>query len=368
MKIGIDARLYGAQKNRGIGRYIEKLLSYLEKIDRDNEYVIFLKKDNWDLFQPSSPNFTKQLLDIPWYSVREQIVVPLLLNKFKFDLVHFPHFNVPLFYRRPYVVTIHDLIMTHFPTSRATTGSQFIYWQKIKVARFLIKQAAQRAATVITPTSYVKREVENKLGVEPKKVFAVYEGVDQIAVQADELSDWPITKPFFLYVGSAYPHKNLEFLVKVFKRFNQNKKWQLVLVGRKDFFYQRLEQEVIRQDDDIIIRFASNEELTALYRQAVAFVFPSLAEGFGLPPLEAMSQGCPVIASCASCLPEVLDKAALYFDPTNPSSLLSAWQKIVTEKELVVELRVKGKERAKSFSWQKMAEQTLAIYRLVDSK
>ncbi len=368
MKIGVDARLYGAQKNRGIGRYIEKLLSYLGKIDRDNEYVIFLKKDNWDLFDPPSANFTKQLLDIPWYSVKEQIVVPLLLNKFKFDLVHFPHFNVPLFYRRPYVVTIHDLIMTHFPSSRATTGSQFIYWQKIKVARFLIKQAAQRAAAVITPTSYVKQDVESKLGVGADKVFAIYEGVDQLAVQAAELSDWPITKPFFLYVGSAYPHKNLEFLVKVFKKFNQNKKWQLVLVGRKDFFYQRLEQEVVRQDNDIIIRPASNEELTALYRQAVAFVFPSLAEGFGLPPLEAMSQGCPVIASRASCLPEVLGEAALYFDPAVPDSLLSAWQKITTDNKLAAELKAKGKERARSFSWQKMAEQTLSIYRHIGSK
>jgi len=362
MKIGIDARMYGAQKNRGIGRYIEKLLFYLQKIDKVNDYIIFLKKDNWDLFQSSSSRFHKELLDIPWYSAKEQIMVPFFLNKFKFDLVHFPHFNVPLFYRRPYVVTIHDLIMTHFSTNRATTGSKFIYWQKIKVARYLVKQATRRAEAVITPTNYVKEEVKNKLRISPAKIFTIYEGVDQLAAQAGDLSGWPIVKPFFLYVGSAYPHKNLEFLVKTFKKFNQSRKWQLVLVGRLDFFYQRLEQEVIGQDSDIIIRSASNEELVALYQKAVAFVFPSLAEGFGLPPLEAMSQGCPVVASGASCLPEVLGRAVLYFDPTNQASLLAAWQKIVKDYGLATELKEKGRVQVKDFSWQKMAEQTLTLY------
>ncbi len=360
-KIGIDARMYGAELNRGIGRYIEKLLDYLVQLDCDNEYFIFLRRNNFDLFNPPVENFTKVLLDIPWYSVAEQVKLPLLLRQYNLDLMHFPHFNAPIFYAGKYIVTIHDLIMTHFPSSRATTGNVFVYKQKVKIARWLVKQAARSAQAIITPTFYIKNEVASKLSVPSDKIIPIYEGVDKLSEQASDLSNWPITKPFFLYVGSAYPHKNLEMLIQAFQKFNRKKNFQLVLVGRFDFFYQRL-MDVIGNDSDIIIRPASNAELVSLYRRAELFVFPSLAEGFGLPPLEAMSQGCPVVASRASCLPEVLGKAALYFDPLSCDSLIISWQKIIEDKSLRDKLVRLGYARAEQFQWDKMAKQTLSLY------
>ncbi len=367
-RIGIDARMYGAQLNRGIGRYIEKLLDYLVEFDQSNHYFVFLRKNNFDLFNPSAKNFTKVLADIPWYSLSEQVKFPLLLQRYKLDLVHFPHFNVPLFYTGKYIVTIHDLIMTHFPSSRATTGSVFVYQQKIKMARFLVRQISRSAQAIITPTFYVKDEVVANLAVPADKVVPIYEGVDLLSDKEGDLSDWHLSKPFFLYVGSAYPHKNLEMLVKAFQSFNRSKRFHLVLVGGFDFFYQRLKKEVIGDDQDIIIRPASNAELVSLYRRAELFVFPSLAEGFGLPPLEAMSQGCPVVASRASCLPEVLAEAALYFDPISAESLIESWRKIIQDKNLRDRLIEQGYQRVKRFQWSDMTTQTLSVYNQVLSQ
>ncbi len=367
MKIGIDARLYGAQKNRGIGRYIEKLLEYLQSVDQVNQYYVFLLPDNFSLFKPTAENFHKVQVSIPWYSWSEQLIWPLILFKYHFDLVHFTHFNVPMLYWGCYMITLHDLIMTHYTDDRSTTKNKYLYRLKIWLARVMINFTAKRAKAVICPSEYTKSDVIKHLGLQPEKCFVIYEAVDQ---QIDDslptdniVKKFSIYKPFFFYVGAAYPHKNLARLIEGFLQFNETGKYKLLLAGREDYFYLRLKDKYQQHRSIIFTGVVSEPELSYLYSQAVAFVFPSLIEGFGLPPLEAIKHHCPVVSSNTSCLPEVLAEAALYFDPTKTEAITTALHKIVSNTEVVELLQIKGLNRLKYFSWHKMAFQTAQVYK-----
>jgi len=363
MNIGIDARLYGAEKNRGIGRYVEKLLEQLTRLDSENEYTVFLSKDNFDLFKTNNPRFKKVLLDVPWYSFCEQVILPFVFMNYHFDLVHFPHFNVPILYSGKYTVTIHDLIMTHYASDRSTTRCRMVYRCKMRVAKWLVTVVARRAWKIIVPTLYTKQDIIEKLRIVPEHIRVIPEGVTALSVAAKPRDTSLVSPPYFLYVGSAYAHKNLEFLIRAFRRFNTKQTYQLVLVGPQDYFYKRLFRMYIQAKSDVVFRNATDEELAQLYRQATAFVFPSKIEGFGLPPLEAMQYGCPVLVSKASCLPEILGGAAHYFDPTSEDELISALRTIIEDNTYRQYLSQAGVQKAKEYSWERMAEMTLDVYR-----
>ncbi len=364
MKIGIDARLYGAQKNRGIGRYIEKLLTHLQMVDNTNQYYIFLLPTNYDLFTVTAKNFHKVKVAIPWYSWLEQLWWPFILYFYSFDLVHFTHFNVPIMYRRRYIITLHDLIMTHYTDDRSTTKNKYIYKLKIYLARIMINLTARKAKTIICPSQYTQADVIKHLGVKKENCRVIYEAVDDNKeFLFEKLDDYKINAPFFLYVGAAYPHKNLERLIKGFLKFDKSSKYNLVLVGRVDYFYSRLKEKYKQQDNVIFTGEVNDRQLSTLYSQALAFVFPSLIEGFGLPPLEAMQNNCPVISSNSSCLPEILGEAALYFNPTNEEEIADSLAKIINNQSLVATLKIKGKKRLQNYSWQKMAKETNQIYK-----
>ncbi len=370
MKIGIDARMYGAQKNRGIGRYIEKYLQYLQEIDTENQYVVFLNADNFDLFNPSSSNFQKVKVNILWYTFSEQILFLKVLNKYKFDLVHFLNFNAPVFYKKDFVVTIHDLTMTHYSGTRATTRNKFLYKKKMIVARWLVKKVCHQAKRIIVPTEFTKGDIVKFLKIDDKKIDVIYEGVDKFDFKIEDIflnKRFGIKKPYFFYVGAAYPHKNLELMIKAFRDFNASDKYQLVLAGPKDFFYQRLQKESVAGDEDILILGkVSDPELSALLKWAECFIFPSKVEGFGLPPLEAMSIGCPVLSSNATCLPEILDKGAIFFDPNSIDDIVEGLKKITTDVNFRNDLVAAGYENIKRFSWQRMAEEILKIFKEFD--
>ena len=361
MKIGIDARLYGIG-HRGLGRYTQKLIEQLERLDHDNEYVIFLQPEEYEQYQPVNPKFTKVLAPYRPYSWQEQLIFPQLIGKYHPDLMHFPHFNVPVIYGCPYVVTIHDLIITHYPTSRATTRNKFVYQLKLFGYRVIVKLAAKRARQVITVSDFTRQDIIKLLGVAESKVVRIYEGADPVSPAQTE----PIFAPqtYLLSVGAAYPHKNLEFLCKAFSKFATDKDYKLILVGRKDVFYERLEQSLTDEQKKNIIFFgeATDEQLANLYRNALAYVFPSLLEGFGLPALEAQSANIPVISSNLSSLPEVLGDSALFFDPNNQQALIDELQKISTDSALRSKLIEQGGENIKRFSWEQMGREILKIY------
>jgi glycosyltransferase involved in cell wall biosynthesis len=374
-KIGIDARFFGPEA-KGLGRYVQKLIQYLEKIDAssDRHYYIFLRKEQFEKYIPVAGNFTKVLADYQWYTFEEQFKYPLFLNQYKLDLIHFCHFNVPLLYRRPFVVTIHDLILLHYPTIRNTTLHRYYYTVKLFAYEKVIRSAARRAQRIITVSEFTSNDIVKNLFIPEEKLAVTLEGCEmnfsqELPANSLEIYEkYKIKKPYLLYVGNAYPHKNLETLCRAFtivlEKFSN---LQLVLAGGKDFFYQRLEKYI--EDNDlkniILTGYVNDFELEVIYRGAEAFVFPSLYEGFGLPPLEAMTKNIPVVSSDRTSMPEILGDAALYFDPEDVSAMAIQLERLLSEERLQEELKVRGKKRGELFNWETMARQTLEIYKSI---
>jgi len=361
MKIGLDARFYGP-KQKGLGRYLQKLIENLEKVDSKNQYVIFLRRDNWHEYRPDNPNFRKVLADCRWYTFKEQILMPLKIRRAKVDLMHFPHFNVPLFYRGPFVVTIHDLVLKKFPTRRASALGPIRYWLKNLAYRLVIRLAVKKSKKIIAVSHYTKKDILRYFRISPEKIEVVYEGApDTFWTNRKQLNK---NKPYLLYVGNAYPHKNLERLILAFQKLTQEEKsdLRLILVGQLDYFYQRLQNQFGELPGLIFTDFVSDEELSLIYRRAALYIFPSLGEGFGLPPLEAMAYGLPVVSSKAACLPEILGRAAVYFNPEDIEEMSEKIKLVLKNKSLQQKLISQGFEKIKEYSWPKMAQETLAIY------
>lgn len=371
MRIGIDARFYGTL-GKGLGRYTEKLIQELEKIESQDEFVIFLRKENYDEYVPRSSRFTKVLADFPWYGWREQILFPKLLLSYRLDLMHFPHFNVPLFYRRPLVVTIHDLILLHYPTVKASELSPFLYWLKYVVYRFVIGSAIRRAKTIFTVSRFTEKDLVEAYPRAARKICMTYEAADTAcpllsreeerkALQALGLSFRGEGTPYVLYVGNAYPHKNLGLLLRVAKLLPEK---LFVCVGKEDYFYAELKEETksLKLENVLFVGFVPDRLLPTLYREAESYFFPSLYEGFGLPALEALAFGTPVVLARAGALPEVVGEAGVFFNPKNLDEVKNKIELMGKNEALRQGMKKLGYERVMQFSWSSMAAQTREEY------
>lgn len=371
MRIGIDARMLG--KGYGIGRYIEQLILHLIEIDRENQYVLFIK----DVRTYERYEITKKckivLANIPWYSWAEQVKFKKIIKKEKIDLMHFPHWNVPLLYNDPFVVTIHDLIMFHYPRPEATTLGSIKFWLKDKIHRLVLRHAVKKAKKIIAVSEFTKRDVAKTLSVPEDKIQVIYQApfgneykVESIKYKV--LEKYGIDKPYILYVGAAYPHKNLEGLLKAWQLFGKKygEDYQLVLAGKEDYFYNRLKtNKLISQltNKPIFTGFVSDDELEALYSQADLYIFPSLFEGFGLPALEALAHCLPVASSNRTSLPEILGEAALYFDPENIEQMADVIYVGLTNEDIRFELKNNARDELKRYSLEKMAGEISALYK-----
>lgn len=369
MRVGIDARLYGV-KNRGIGRYIEDLIINLEKIDNENYYYIFLYKNNFNDYQPKNKNFEKILIKIRWYTFAEQFFLPLILKKYHLDLIHYPHFNIPFLGIKKFIVTIHDLTLIHFPNRKASTLPFYLYKLKYWLFRQLQKYLLKKAIIIITPSKFVKKDLLNNYLLPADKIKVIYEGVWQkkYLLSNKILEKLKINKPYLLYVGAAYPHKNLEKLIKVFSLINQKKQHQLIIVGHIDFFMKQLMEKVYQLKEKTIIftGFLSDNDLYNLYQKAKIFVYPSLSEGFGLPAIEAQANHLPIAASNQTCLKEILGKGAIYFNPYDQEEMLEKIKELLLSKSLKRRVIKAGQINIKRFNWLKMAEETLKLYKYFD--
>ncbi len=364
MRIGIDCRMMGL-KHAGIGRYVENLVNEVLKIDKDNEYVLFTRKEFTQKAQFQSPRVKLVVAEMAHYSLNEQLLLPALIVKEKVDLMHFPHFNIPIFYSGRFVVTIHDLIKHTSRGMATTTKNPLIYWLKYLGYKVVFSLAVRRASRVLVPSQYVKSELAGQYHLPPEKIVVSYEGVDEgikSSLSAKSvLSKYKIKSPFLLYVGSVYPHKNIERLIEAVKILGT----ALVIICGRSVFWERLQKTIRKMEAERLVNlagFVPNEELAILYREASAFVFPSLSEGFGLPPLEAMSQGVPVIVSDIPVFREIYQDAAVFFDPLNPNDIAQKIKLVMSDKKTRDRMVKEGLEQVKKYSWEKMASETLLVY------
>jgi glycosyltransferase involved in cell wall biosynthesis len=365
MRIGIDVRMWSES---GIGRYIRNLVANLILIDSKDQFVLFgLSKDRAEvesIIVHSTARFVTA--DFRWYTLAEQLYFPSLLNREKLDLVHFPHFNVPLGYFGRYVVTIHDLTHFSFRMLRSTQLSPILYQVKQIGHWVAFCSAVYRSERIIVVSKYVRDEICRRFSTDQQRVIVTYESGDALSAIGGNDVEIEIPGDYFFYVGNAHPHKNLELLLESFAIFHKsNPLFYLVLAGRRNFFWQQVESFAHANSLDNHVKFVgevSDVQLKNLYSRATAFVFPSLSEGFGLPLLEAMYQNCPVISSSATCLPEIAGDAAVYFDPFSEVALVDVMQRVASESALRTQLIKEGQSQVKKFSWKKMAEETLKIY------
>ncbi len=368
MRIGIDARMMG--EGYGIGRYISQLVKHLEHAGGNHQYVLFTNNTNIETYKHiNKSSFEIMEINVPWYSWQEQLKMPGIIKKAKVDLMHFPHWNVPIFYSDPFVLTIHDLIMFHYSRPQATTLGPIKFFIKDQVHRLVLKLAAKRAKHILVTSEFTKHDVAKTLGVDKNKMTTTYQAPFVVKEQETRdkeqvLKKYNIDKPYVLYVGSAYPHKNLPNLLGAWQIFCEKygEDYQLVLVGKKDVFWKKQELKIKNKESIIFTGFVPDKELSVFYQNADLYVFPSFYEGFGLPPLEAMLHGVPVVSSSNSCLPEVLGEAVLYFDPNHQSQIAEVIYKGLTDENIRRTLRLASKKELKRYSWQKLAEQTRDIY------
>lgn len=365
MKIGIDARFFGPEE-RGLGRYTQELILHLQDIDHENSYVCFLPPRYYESFTFHNPHFSKVLADFRWYTLAEQRKMPKLVRASGVEAMLYPHYNVPLLNPVPYIVTIHDLIIHHFPTRRATTLGPIKQGIKMLGYHITIGMAVKRAKQVIAVSQYTKDDIVKTFGIGPEKVSVTYEAADKThEAPKRQPEDYGVHKPYFLYVGNAYPHKNIEMLVRSFQDFRKtHPEYHLVLVGKKEYFYERLEKETRNSglaEHVVFAGFVPDGDLSLIYKNALAYVFPSKYEGFGLPPLEAMLYQVPVISSRASCLPEILGDAAIYFDPESASALTGALKEVVEDPGTRQVLMEKGQQQVARYSWSRMAQETYNV-------
>ena len=377
MKIGIDARFLGSA-GKGLGRYSQKLVEELEKCDPQNQYYIFLNEHNYDEYRPNNPNFQKVKVNIPWYSWQEQIYYPFLLYRYNLDLIHFTHFNVPILYRRTYLVTIHDLILLEYPTRRSSKLNAFLYIIKNLAYRLVISNAIYTAKKTITISNYTKQSLMKHFSIPESRLAMIYEGIDRERFhssnkQAFDFAGQKILPgKYILYVGNVYPHKNIERLVEVFKQIIQKSaipsELKLVLVGKPDYFFERLKQYVDSlglAERVVFPGFVADEQMIDLYEQCLFYVFPSLYEGFGLPPLEAITLGAPVVIANSTCLPEIFGPHIPYFDPHSARDMEQVLSQIILNPEQRQEQKAYHLEILNKYSWQDMAEKTKTIYNTI---
>ena len=365
MRIGIDARKL---HDFGIGTYIRNLLRQLTRIDQSTEFVVFCRPQDVSALASLGNNFRVVTETAGNYSLAEQLRIPLALRREGVTLFHAPHYVLPPLVSCRSVVTIHDCIHLMFPQylpNRFALG----------YARASMAYATRRATRVLTVSESSKRDIIRFFGTSPDKIDVIPNAFNERFSVEPKKEDvarvrerYQLQDAFVLYAGNVKPHKNLERLIEAFSLVRRRGlgNLKLVLIGDEISKYAALRRAVHRHQLHPYVRFIGfmpEETLAVMYRLAGVFVFPSLYEGFGLPPLEAMASGTPVVTSNVSALPEVAGDAALLVDPYDPVAIADAIHDVLTNDSLRSLLCKKGRQRASQFSWEASARRVREIYR-----
>ncbi len=370
MRIAIDARKL---HDFGIGTYVQNLLRQLARLDADSEYVLFCRKEDRDALAALGPNFRISVDSASPYSLREQASIPTHLMRERVDVYHSPHYVLPPLVPCRAVVTIHDCIHLMFPQYLPNRlayayAKMFMWW------------AAHRSARVLTVSEASKRDILHYFDIPRDKVTVIHNGLDErfrVPPPESEVhrvrERFQLDEQFILYAGNVKPHKNVERLIDAFHILHTNgfEHLKLLIIGSDISKYATLRRAIHTHDLHKYVRFlgfVSDETLAALYRLAAVFVFPSLYEGFGFPPLEAMASGTPVVASNLSSLPEVLGDAALLVDPYDANAIADAIRRVLLDDALRRDLSARGLKKVQEYSWEEAARRVRQIYDEVASQ
>jgi glycosyltransferase involved in cell wall biosynthesis len=355
--IVIDAREY----TTGTGRYMFRLLQYLDKLETNHKFTVLLKPHDMDVYQYQNPLFSKVMCPYKEFTFAEQLGFKRQIEQLQPDLVHFGMVQQPVFYKGTVVTTMQDLTTIRF---RNPSKNPVVFTAKQQVYKWVNKRVAKKSAHIITISEFVKRDLTAYTGVDPNKITVTYEAADLIPDAAEPVEALA-GKQFIMYVGRPLPHKNLGRLIQAFQRLQTTyPELHLALAGKKDALYQQIADRAQAQGIENIIftDFISEGGLRWMYENCAAYTFPSLSEGFGLPALEAMAHGAPVVSTNATCSPEIYGDGAHYFDPLSVDDMARAIDEVLGNPELREKLTTAGKVQASKYSWQRMAEQTLAVY------
>lgn len=355
-RIVIDARIISSST----GRYVERLLTYLEKIDKNNEYIVLVPEQDIDYWKPKNKNFTLKACNYKNFSFGEQLGFALQLYKLKADLVHFCMPQQPILYFKPSITTIHDLILLRVYNS---DKNWLIFHLKQFVGRFVFFYLAHKSRYIITPSNFSKKEYLNNYKINPKKVTTTHLAADTDAFTAEKIQ-LPYKK-FIMYVGQQSDYKNIRKLIQAHQKLQLTyPDLGLVFVGSLNTLAKRNKEWVEKNNykNVLFAGFVEDNKLAWMYQHTEAYVFPSLMEGFGLPGLEAMIQGAPVVSSNATCLPEIYGNAAHYFNPTDVDDMAEKIADVLNDESLRTSLIKNGYTRIKKYSWAKTAKQTHEIY------
>lgn len=373
LKIGIDARL--VTYRRGMGNFTYNLLKELAKLSTDHEYLLYVDDPAALPLLPTAPHFSAKVLSPKFYPIWEQIILPLQVAKDRLDVLHCPANTAPLQLRpnTKLILTIHDVMYLMPPQTIPLSPSR--YQQLGRFYRRHIVPSASRRATVINTVSEQSRlDIETYLGKVRASVIVTHEAADpafQMLPNSVQLAairtKYGLSKRVLLALGGIDPRKNTKRILESFVRFQQRLPgiFQLIIVGMPldaQSSYRKLVHTLDAAASVVFTEFVPERDLIALYNIAELFLYPSLYEGFGLPVLEAMACGTPVLTSSVGSIPEVAGSAALFVDPYSIEAIEAGMSQILTDSIFAQQLQVAGLARAKLFSWQTVAQEMIRLY------
>ncbi|WP_205728955.1 glycosyltransferase family 4 protein [Flagellimonas onchidii] len=375
MKIGIEGQRLFRKKKHGMDMVALELIKNLQRIDQKNEYVVFVKPDFDDTCIPNAPNFKVVQLDSKWgYPGWEQIALPRAAHKEGCDVLHCTSNTGPLFSKVPIITTLHDII---YLESISLFKKEGTWYQKLgnMYRRYFVPPVIRKSKKVITVSNYEKERINNYFGFKDDRLTAIYNGVGSHFKKVTDLGELASAKEkyklpdnFFFFLGNTDPKKNTKGVLKAFADFNKiyPGQYKLVMLDYDEGELLKLLDTAGGREIRELIHltgYVSNTDLPAIISQSAIFLYPSLRESFGIPILEGMACGVPVITSNTSSMPEVAGEgSALMVDPFNPLEITNAIRAIVEDKVLAKVLAEKGIKRAKHFSWESMAKNVLELY------
>lgn len=378
MRIGIDARFITHPQKGGFKTYTENLISALAEVDKENSYFLYLDRYPDDQAKlPQQANFAYRVVPgenpafgMPW---REQIGLPRFAVKDRLDLLHSPCLTAPLRLKCASIVTIHDMIwLSSRYTAKASVPlkRKLMNWYYLRIPQL----AAKKSALVLTVSQASKDRIIQELGIPANKILITYEGANPIYRPMSDVEQtnrvrakYNLPSDYILGIGSADPRKNISTLIQAYAHLPDDLKatYQLIIV----WTHPLMADNLMRQVEDLgmrehvyFLKHVPDEDLVMLYNCASAFVFPSLEEGFGLPLLEAMACGTPVVAADNSSIPEIVQDAAILVEARDPQKIAQGIRKILSDAEIKTELTCKGLKRAADFSWRDCARDTIEAF------